>query len=511
MTHGGGDRLSVLLCTEGTYPYVGGGVSTWCDMLCSGLDEVDFTIYAVTAAPEVRLRYELPPNASRIVHVPLWGAVEPPDYILADLPPAEVRARRAATTPAAIEAAFVPLLVRLLEEMRGDRADVEAGGGPAVWLMWRFFQRHDWRTTWKSPLTWRAFVAEMGLAAAERDDDEQPTVDDLTNALQLLYNLLLPLSAPLPPADLVHTTIAGFPGLAGVVASCEHGTPLLVTEHGVWVRERYISVSTAALSGFLKRFLMDLSTHVARLNYLCAAVVSPVTGYNVRWELHYDVAAEKVQAIPNGVDPAVFVPRPKPEETRGRPTVVAAARIFALKDVETMIRSAAVARESLPEIRYRVYGALDADPPYVERCRALIAELGLEETFALAGHHSNPAGLFAEGDISVLSSISEGFPFTVLESMACARPVIATDVGGVREALEGFGIVVPPRDHVALGEAAVRLLRDDDLRAHLGRQAREHVLARYRTAHMVDAYRELYRRLADRRRPAIADREPVLA
>lgn len=508
MPRGDGKRTSVLLCTEGTFPFVGGGVSTWCDTLCTELDEVDFTIYAVTAAPEVRRRYELPPNARRIVHVPLWGATEPPDYILAGMPAGELRGRRAATTPNAVASEFIPLLKRVMREMRADRADLHDQGGPALWLMWRWFQRHDWRTAWKSELTWYAFCGEILDACA---DGEKPTLDDLTSALQLLYNLLLPLSAPVPDTDLVHTTIAGFPGLAGVIAACERGTPLLVTEHGVWIRERYISVGTADLSGFLKRFLIELSRHVARLNYLCATIVSPVTGYNVRWELHHDVAADKVRVIANGVDPAVFVPRPKPAETSARPTVVAAARVFPLKDIETMIRSAAVAREAIPEISYKLYGALDADPPYVHRCRNLIAQLGLEQTFELAGHHSNPAGLYTEGDISVLSSISEAFPFSVLESMACGRPVVATDVGGVREALEGFGVVVPPRDHIQLGEGAVRLLRDGELRTRLGRQAREQVLARYRTSHLIRAYRDLYAELVSRQRPPVADPEAVLA
>ena len=169
-----------------------------------------------------------------------------------------------------------------------------------------------------------------------------------------------------------------------------------------------------------------------------------------------------------------------------------------------MIRAAAVVRAELPEVAFLVYGSLDADPAYVERCRALIAELDLEHAYTFAGHHSKPAELYAEGDVTALSSISEAFPYTVLESMSCARPVVATDVGGVREALEGFGIVVPPRDHEMFGQARLLLLRDPALRAQLGRQAREAVLARYRVGGSVDAYRGLYRRL-------LADAAPVAA
>ena len=139
----------------------------------------------------------------------------------------------------------------------------------------------------------------------------------------------------------------------------------------------------------------------------------------------------------------------------------------------------------------------------------MIAELALEETFLFLGHHANPAELYLEGDLCVLSSISEAFPYTVLEAMACARPVVATDVGGVREALEGFGIVVPPRDPEALGRAVIRLLEDDQLRLELGRHARAEVLAKYRISESVRAYRRLYDRLAAAPSPAVEIESPA--
>ena len=491
---------SVLLCTEGTYPYVGGGVSTWCDILCTELEEYDFTLYAVTGEPEVQPRYELPPNVRSTIHVPLWGAREPADYILARVPLAELARRRARTTPAAVGLRFVPLLHRLVEAMT-----VEVGpedDGTLIWQLWRWFQEHDWRVTWKSQEVWEAFTE---ITAASHGPDSAPTVGDTATALRWLANYLLPLTAPVPVVDIAHTTIAGFPGLAGVVAKLEHGTPFLVTEHGVWVRERYISISTGPFSEHAKRFLMGLSRYVARVNYRCADVIAPVTGFNRRWEVPYGAPADRIETIANGVDPGVFTPSAKPAHSAGRPVVVAAARVFPLKDIETMIRAAEVARRSIPDVLFLVYGSLDADVPYVERCRALIAELGLEETFVFAGHHAKPADLYNEGDISALSSISEGFPYTVLESMACARPVVATDVGGVREALEDFGILVPPRDHEAFGAAVVTLLENPELRSRLGRQAREAVLARFRISHSVGAYRELYERLRALPRRPLSD------
>jgi glycosyltransferase involved in cell wall biosynthesis len=492
-------RTRVLLCTEGTYPYVGGGVSTWCDILCRYSPDIDFVLFAVTGNPEVEFKYKLPDNAGPVVHVPLWGMQEPAEFPLAEQSFREFRRRRRRTSQTVVAEKFVPHFVTLLQAMHSGTADA-GETGLAIWQIWRYFARYDWNTTWKARVTWETFVSEMSRTYRDEHFDtaaeERPSLHDLTTALRWTYNFLMPLVTPIPEVDIVHATIAGFAALPGIVAKLDRGTPFLLTEHGVYIRERYIAVSaTEEFSFFAKRYLLRLTALVAKVSYHYADVISPVASFNKRWELRYGAAPGRIETIHNGVDPQVFLPKPKPAELLGVPVVVAAARVFPLKDIETMIRSAAVARRSLPGVRYVVYGSLTADLPYVERCGRLIEELDLADTFRFAGFHSAPGEVFNIGDISVLSSISEGFPYTVLESMSCARPVVATDVGGVREALEGFGLVVPPLDFEALGEAAVELLRDDEMRLELGRRAREQVLAHYRVTQSVDAYHKVYARL----------------
>jgi glycosyltransferase involved in cell wall biosynthesis len=121
--------------------------------------------------------------------------------------------------------------------------------------------------------------------------------------------------------------------------------------------------------------------------------------------------------------------------------------------------------------------------------------MGLEETVDLAGFHTKPSEIYNEGDLNVLSSISEGFPYTVLESMACERPVVATDVGGVREAIADCGIVVPPKNAVALGNGLAELLLDDARRRDLGTRGRERVLKLFRLDQCAQNYLDLYRRM----------------
>lgn len=459
-------------------------------MLVRELSEFDFAVMAIAGGPTPVLRWELPPNA-RVSWIPVWEGGDPLLTLEPGLGWTDVRERVARTSEEEIERSFVPPFRSILRALHDPAED--AGG--AAHALWRFARDHHWKTAWRSRQAWRVFVDEQTAAAEQADERFMPSVADLTTGMHWLYNLLLPLAAPLPDVGLVHATIASSAVLPGIVAARERGTPLVVTDHGVAIRERYIAVSATDMSAYGKQLLLAVGALLSRLAYTHAAWVAPVANYNRRWEQRYGAEPERTRTIYNGVDPNLFVPRPKPESTAGRPTVVAAARVMPVKDVETMIEAAAVAKRELPDVRFLVYGATDVDAAYTERCRALVSRLGLEETFVFAGFHPRPAELYAEGDISILSSISEGFPYTVLESMACGRPVAATDVGGVREALEGSGIVVPPRDPGALGEAVVRLLRDDDLRLALGRRGREEVLARFRTARSVEGYRRLYEEL----------------
>ena len=94
--------------------------------------------------------------------------------------------------------------------------------------------------------------------------------------------------------------------------------------------------------------------------------------------------------------------------------------------------------------------------------------------------HDEALRLLAASEVFVLPSYTEGFPNSVMEAMATGLAVVATDVGAVPEMLsEGCGLLVPPRDVVALRDALARVTADDALRAELGRRAREKARAEY--------------------------------
>jgi glycosyltransferase involved in cell wall biosynthesis len=127
--------------------------------------------------------------------------------------------------------------------------------------------------------------------------------------------------------------------------------------------------------------------------------------------------------------------------------------------------------------------------------------LGIAARVHFTGELASPRNLHEAFDASVLCSLSEGFPNSLIEAMAAGRPVVATPVGGVIDAVtDGVnGMLVPLEDPRPLGEALGRLESDRALRERLGEAARETARSRYRRQAVIDRLSALYEALANRR------------
>lgn len=472
--------LSVLMTTEGTYPYSAGGVSTWCDALLRNTPEVRWTLLPLMMNPHIEQKFEPPENVRRILGVPLWGIEEPAEFI-PDIPFAQLYDRKRRTTGDAIEREFVPLLRELLRAVRED--DSPAFGRTLV-AMEDYFRRFDYNETFKSKPVWDAFRASV--------DSDDASIFDLTECLRWLYHFLIVLNLRVPKTSVTHATAAAFCAIPCITAKVRHGTPMLLTEHGVYLREQYLFLSRFKRLLFCKNFLLDLITAVVRASYHFADVVAPVCHYNTRWEAAHGAAQAKIRVVYNGVDPEFFRPLPK---QGGDLRVVTTARIDPLKDIETLLRVAARLRSTHPEATFHIYGAI-ADEPYHRRCVALRRHLGVERTVFFEGATSDVVGAYRDADVVLLTSISEAFPYSVIEAMACEKAVVASDVGGVGEALEGCGVLVKPRDDEAFAMNVAKLLDDRALRLRLGAKARARVMDEFRLDHTIDRYLDLYRTLA---------------
>lgn len=472
--------MRVALVTEGTYPYRACGVSSWCHQLVTGLRQPVHDVVALTGTrAERRPAYLLPPHLGRVVAAPIWDPQPPAGH-----PGVGRRARRAATHAAA----------RLCHGMLGDRPEHAALFADGLRGLARL------AAAGRDPL---AAVPLADLLAdawrgARADDDLDGGTDfrvplprlnrrEATAAGRALRHALRPLGAPLPPAQLCHATSGGLALLVALAARWRDGSPYLLTEHGIYLRERYLDygrVVPAAVKAVMLRFFRALS----RLGYAEATLVVAASRFNQRWQLRHGAHPAKVIVVPGGVDPTAF-PWPLPEPAE--PVVVRLGRITPLADLETLIRALRRVRRDVPAARLRLAGPV-VDTAYARSCLDLARRLDLADAVELTGPVAHPADAYAAGWVVARCDIAEGTPYPVLEAMMCGRATVAAAAGGVEEVLGDAGLVVPSGDPAALGAALSSLLRDSRRRAELGLAARRRALALFSLDPVLRSYQQLY-------------------
>jgi glycosyltransferase involved in cell wall biosynthesis len=170
---------------------------------------------------------------------------------------------------------------------------------------------------------------------------------------------------------------------------------------------------------------------------------------------------------------------------------VLVARLHELKDHQTALRAIDQARHAIPGLRLLLAG----DGDQRAAIEATISERQLSQTVTLAGTRKDVADLLAASDVFLMSSISEGIPLTVIESMAARRPVVSTAVGGLPELIEHgvTGFLAPSGDHASLASSLVALHADPDLRARMAEAAARLAVEKFSLDGMLNSYRTVYR------------------
>ncbi len=467
-----GDNLKVMLSTEGTYPFHPGGVSTWCDILIKQLQGVDYVLYSLMMNPYISQIYTLP-QSTKLIKVPLWGTEEPSEYL--ETPFSKVYLSKKKTTDDIIRQKFIPLFRTLIQEMVSLEKKPQKLAG-VMHELYLYFQDYEYKKSFKSDITWDEFKTYMYNFSYDAENGmDAPSVHALIQSLGWVFRFMITLNTPVPKVDVTHSAAAAFCGIPCVLAKLEHNTPYMLTEHGVYIREQYLSLSKRGYPSYLNTFFIRMINSVIALNYEYADIVSPVCKYNTRWEERFGVEKEKINVIYNGVDDQIFTPM-QVERKYHDPTVVSIARIDPLKDIISLIEATALIREEIPNVKMVVYGSVSVQE-YYEECVKLVSELNVKDNFIFAGHTNDVPKAYNSGDIIALSSISEAFPYSVVEAMMSGKPVVSTDVGGIKEALGDCGILVSPKAPGELAEGIVKLLRNPEMIIDLGKRSRERAVA----------------------------------
>jgi glycosyltransferase involved in cell wall biosynthesis len=464
--------VKVTFVSEGTYPFAMGGVSVWMDQLIRGMPDYRWDVITMTVDGAERSVWERPPNLEKVIPVPLWGK----------------QPRRPSRAPGD---GFSEVYGRFLEMVLTPAV---MGDGSQEFLavlesLYRF--AHEGGDL-IGALTANESLSQL-MDAWYWNRTDGLNLADAIIAGDLMGHMLRPLAEPPPRTDLMHVSMNGLSMLMAMTAKWQYGTPIVLSEHGVYLRERYLQYVDEPVSHAVRVLLLSFFRRLAGAAYAVADRIAPHSTYNRRWQIHNGADPGRIRIMYNGVDPEDF---PLALNDPYEPTVVFMGRVDPLKDLHTLIRAFEIVRDKVPNARLRIFGGVPSgNESYHESCLELIEELGLEDSATFEGRVAAPVDAYHAGQIVALTSISEGFPYTVVEAMACGRPVVVTNVGGVAEAVGDAGFVVPPRDHVAAADAMVRLMYDAPLRHRLGTLARARVLERFTLRKSLDDYRSVYREL----------------
>lgn len=471
------------MITEGTYPYAIGGVSSWCDAVIGGLEQIDWQILPIVAGGKRRQQhFKLPPNARLLRPIELWSQ---------DPAPRGLPRRRGHGGPS------IPAkLLRGLLPWHGDLDDLTAA------LVHCRRCPDDVRREFRARDSWQAYLSALQDVLELDDEDSAPAPPfdaiEAARLYQLLYWIARTAAVPTPRCSLLHVTAAGWATIPALVHKALHGTPMLLTEHGVYVREAYLaSVRDTSASRGERHMSTRIALGLTRAAYATADAIAPVTEANEQWERGLGADPRKIRVIPNGIH-ALGEPVPPPNAGR----VIAMGRIDPLKDVQTMLLVAQEVARRMPEARFEYWGpTTPGEELYSRACERMHGRLGLGERFRFMGRTADPHGVIRSGDVLLMTSISEAMPMALLEAMAQARPAVATSVGGVPGVLRGCGIVMPPGDVHGLAGAVATLLRSPGLAARLGWRGYERLHRKYTLQRCAEAYGELIGELTHRVRP----------
>jgi glycosyltransferase involved in cell wall biosynthesis len=209
------------------------------------------------------------------------------------------------------------------------------------------------------------------------------------------------------------------------------------------------------------------------------------------------IPAPKIAVAYNGIDLGKFAHTGHAHQVRSSLQIPDGARVVGIvaglrrwKAHDVFLAAAkAVVREA-PDTFFVIAG----DGPERSKLEKLARDLCLSDRVRFLGTVNDVPTLLQAIDLSVLSSVTEAFPLTMLESMAAALPVVATDVGGVSEIVEDGvnGFLAPPGAPDQLAQAMLRVLKDPELGRRLGAVGREKVEQQYTVERMVHRYESLF-------------------
>ena len=489
----------IALLLEGTFPYVSGGVSSWVNQMIRAYPDYRFAIVFLGSRRDdyTTFKYELPAN---VVHFEEHFLYD--DITSTERPPPRQGNEEAFRLASQLHEKFVPGCPR--HEALDAFKEVAHAMLPGGKLNLDDFLHSE--RSWEIICDrYRRFCTDPSFV------DYFWTVRIMHTPLWMLANV----AQNLIPVRALHAVSTGYAGFLGALLHQTRGTPLILSEHGIYTKERKIDLfksewirdnrnvfqrDPTELSYF-RQMWIRLFEWLGRFCYDSADPIIALYEANRLRQVADGALPERTFNIPNGISLARFSPLRDLRPATPPPVLCLIGRVVPIKDIKTFIRAMRRVVNYLPEAEGWIAGPEDEDKSYAEECHNLVRSLGLQEHVRFLGFQK-VEDLMPKIGLTILSSISEALPLVILEGYAAGVPTISTDVGSCRQLIEGLtpedqalghsGAVVNIADPQSLADAALALLSNHEA-WHAASQAGIARVERYYTDEMMFGhYRKVY-------------------
>ena len=471
--------MRICIVAEGCYPYLVGGVSSWVHSMIKQFPDYQFVILAIVANRSFRgkFKYELPENVIEVHELYLedydWTGDFGRHHRAIKLKNKEYDALKSLLLNQNVD---WETLIHLFTEKKFSLNDFLMGED--------FFQ-----------------------AVLECYQIRYPEIlfsDFLWTMRSMYLPLFHTLQMELPQADLYHCVATGYAGVLGSMAKIKYGCKLWISEHGIYTREREEELIRAKwVEGVYKNIWIEQFRKMSKLAYDQADLVTSLYAHAQELQMELGCPPEKTMITPNGVDEKRFENLKRPDFMEpDKIHIGAILRVTPIKDVKTMLRAFAYAKERVPNLKLWIMGPTDEDEEYARECFEMVELIGTDDV-EFTGR-VNVTDYMAGLDMTILTSISEGQPLTILESYAAHKPVIATDVGNRRGLIYGedddfgaAGILTHIMNVAEIADAMVQLAKKKNLRESMGEVGYKRLMRKYRVEDMKKTYSDIYWKFED--------------
>lgn len=481
----------ICLLLEGTYPYVAGGVSSWVDQLLNRYKDLTFSILYLgpRRSAQKKMHYKIPENVVDFREIYLF------DYQI----------RKEHTKPG--KKKDFEILFSFFKDMR-------SGNVALLPELLRIIGNPETRTISLHDLAHSLEGWEMLLKLYNTEGEETSFLDYFWTWRFLFLPFFSLLRIDLPQARMYHSVSTGYAGAIGAMAKLKYNRPYLLTEHGIYTRERKIEISKADWifskeaneiivsddREFFREWWIQLFSFLSKVSYEWADEIITLFDGNKKIEIEEGADPNKISVIPNGVDfQSLSTLKSKTDKSVYRIGLV--GRVVPIKDIKTFIKAARKIYDDLPNVEILVIGPWDEDEDYYKECLFLVEMESLKNVVKFTGK-VRVSDYYPMLDIMVLTSISEAQPIAILEAEACGIPVVATDVGACRELVYGrtpddqllgvCGEIVPICNPEAVSKAVIKILKDPSLCKKMGNIGKKRVEMYYQMDDLVARYHAKY-------------------